>query len=35
MTVDTKTHKIYLANPPRPRRFKVLEFGIDEAAAPK
>ena len=29
MTVDTKTHKIYLANAPTPTTFKVLEFGME------
>jgi len=38
MTVDTKTHKIYLANAASrtdPNAFKVLVYGIDEATAPK
>jgi len=38
MTVDTKTHKIYLANAASrtdPNAFKVLVYGFDEAAAPK
>jgi len=29
MTVDTKTHKIYLSNAPTPTTFKVLEFGME------
>ena len=33
MTVDTKTHKIYLSSAPTPATFKVMVFGIDETAA--
>lgn len=34
MTVDTKTHRIYLCNAPRGGAFKVLVYGIDDATKP-